>query len=294
MTDEMASPNDQALNALQQAFAGPEHRPLRRDGGTPGALLVHGYVGSPAEMRPVADRLHQAGWSVNVPLLPGFGADIDTLFERDRESWLSAAREAFAKIRATHAPLLIVGYSMGGAVATAIAPELKPDGIILLAPFWQMPLNGSVWRWLKPVLRLVLPTTRPFKHIDFHAPEVRRGFAELMPALDLDDPDIQSVIRETTVPTRALAELDKLGQEAVQASRKVAAPTLVLQGTHDELVRRSATRQLLTKLGGPVSYQEVAAGHDLVYPDRQAWPAVSAAILRFASDLEARHRSGTA
>ena len=64
-------------------FQGDEHQPFHWNGGQPAALLVHGFPGTPAEMRPLGTALHQAGWTVYGPLLPGFGPDIVTLFERD-------------------------------------------------------------------------------------------------------------------------------------------------------------------------------------------------------------------
>lgn len=38
-----------------------------------GVLLLHGFTGSPASMRPWAHFLHQRGFTVRVPLIPGHG-----------------------------------------------------------------------------------------------------------------------------------------------------------------------------------------------------------------------------
>lgn len=51
-------------------------------------------------------------------------------------------------------------------------------------------------------------------------------------------------------------------------------PTLVVQGIHDEVAHPGYTRGLLQRLPGPVRYYEVAAGHDLLNPERSAWPQV--------------------
>ena len=40
-----------------------------------GILLVHGFTGSPASMRPWAEYLNQRGYTVKVPLLPGHGTN---------------------------------------------------------------------------------------------------------------------------------------------------------------------------------------------------------------------------
>ena len=46
-----------------------------------GVLLVHGYTGSPASMRPWAEYLNQRGFTVRVPLLPGHGTKPEDLNE---------------------------------------------------------------------------------------------------------------------------------------------------------------------------------------------------------------------
>jgi esterase/lipase len=43
-------------------------------GSTPAALLLHGYLGSPAEMRPLAQALNGRGWTVRgFPWAEGIG-----------------------------------------------------------------------------------------------------------------------------------------------------------------------------------------------------------------------------
>ena len=49
-----------------------------------GVLLVHGFTGSPASMRPWGEYLHQRGYTVTVPLLPGHGT---TPHDLNRVKW---------------------------------------------------------------------------------------------------------------------------------------------------------------------------------------------------------------
>ncbi|NDF43604.1 MAG: hypothetical protein EB137_03350, partial [Actinobacteria bacterium] len=39
-----------------------------------GVILVHGFTGSPASMRPFANFLNKKGYRVTVPLIPGHGS----------------------------------------------------------------------------------------------------------------------------------------------------------------------------------------------------------------------------
>ncbi len=47
-------------------FNGPEHADFTIPGGDPAALLVHGFPGTPAEMRPLAEALNERGWTARV------------------------------------------------------------------------------------------------------------------------------------------------------------------------------------------------------------------------------------
>lgn len=109
-------------------YQGAMHRPLAWDGGEPAALLVHGFLSSPAEMRPLAWSLHRAGWTVRAPLLAGHGPDIFSLPERHGEEWVEAVRVELASLWREHAPVLLVGHSLGGAVAVHAAASSQVGG----------------------------------------------------------------------------------------------------------------------------------------------------------------------
>ena len=96
-------------------FAGNEHQPFMWEGGQPAALLIHGFLGTPAEMRPLAHELHRAGWTVQGLLLPGFGEQLHTLFDRRYQEWLEEVRSAVGE------PAAEAGYRGDSAIA-------KPNG----------------------------------------------------------------------------------------------------------------------------------------------------------------------
>ncbi|HLY83237.1 MAG TPA: hypothetical protein VKQ71_09625, partial [Acidimicrobiales bacterium] len=65
--------------------------PFSARGGRAGALLLHGFTGSPWSMRPVAEALAATGFTVELPLLPGHGTSVDDLAETGWEDWSGAA-----------------------------------------------------------------------------------------------------------------------------------------------------------------------------------------------------------
>jgi esterase/lipase len=104
-----------------QPFQGEEHRPFYWTGGQPAALLIHGFPGTPAELRPLGQALHQAGWTVHGPLLPGFGPDLESLPRREASEWIEAIEQAVANLQSRHNPMILIGYSMGAALAVQAA-----------------------------------------------------------------------------------------------------------------------------------------------------------------------------
>jgi carboxylesterase len=270
--------------SFSRFFQGPEHQPFRLEGGQATALLVHGFPGSPAEMRPLGEALHAAGWTVEGLLLPGFGPQMDTLLERRYPEWLEAVRTSLQALRASHRPLLLAGFSMGAALSLAAAAECQPDGLLLMAPFWK--LSGPLWGVL-PLLRRVFPSIRPFRllKMDFNDPRVRKGMADFMPGVDLDDPEVQRAVRDFTFPVGSLVEVRNAGRGAWTAAERVGCPALVLQGTRDMLVRPAFTQRLLERMPVRPEYRELKAAHDLPDVRAPAWPEVRAAALEFANRL---------
>ena len=281
------------LNSSRVSLAGlfdtADHQSFLWESGRPAAVLIHGFPGTPAEVRKLAAVMHETGWTVQGLLLPGFGAQFDTLGERRYSEWVASIRHAVRSLRANHHPILVVGFSMGAAAAVLAAAENDgPDGLVLLAPFaGGIGILGALF----PLMRRTVPVIKPFRlfRLDFSNPDVRQGLANFIPDLDLDDPGVQQAIREIILPTTSLDELRLLGQAARRAAPAIRVPTLVIQGTQDRVVWPQKTRQFLDQFTSPVRYREVAGGHDLLDANRPAWPAITRAVVEFAQGLD---RSG--
>ena len=57
----------------------PGAEPWSAPGGPNGALVLHGFTGSPRSMRGLAEALAGAGFGVELPLLPGHGTSVDDM-----------------------------------------------------------------------------------------------------------------------------------------------------------------------------------------------------------------------
>ncbi|MCS6802119.1 MAG: alpha/beta fold hydrolase [Chloroflexota bacterium] len=260
-------------------YAGPDHGPFVIGDGTDSILLVHGFPGTPRELRPLATRLAAVGWRARGILLPGFGEQIAALSRHTGRDWVRAAATEWRQLRQRARRTAILGYSFGATIAAALAASAPPDRLILVAPWWRL---GVVGEFLLPVLKRIIPTVAPFRHANFDDPRLRAFFRDVAPDLNLDDPAVQEQLRrQLTIPTPTIDEIRRLGRQSLQALRRVRAPTLVLQGRHDQTVPVAATRQLLRSLGGPVHYIELEGGHDLIRLEAPESEQLAAAIVRF-------------
>lgn len=124
-----------------------------QEGNSNGVLLLHGFGDTPQTLRLLARELHDAGYDVRAPLLPGHGRSVDAFMASRREQWLACTREEYARMRASHSSVAVGGLSMGGTLAAILAAE-EPDipALILLAPYLDMPVahrlaSASHWIW---------------------------------------------------------------------------------------------------------------------------------------------------
>ena len=101
-----------------------------------GVVLVHGFTGSPAAMRPWAEFLNAHGYSVRVPLLPGHGTKPADLNEIEWPEWPAKVLSEISELQKHCSQIFVAGLSMGGGttlqVASTNADQLS--GIILVNP----------------------------------------------------------------------------------------------------------------------------------------------------------------
>jgi carboxylesterase len=101
-----------------------------------GVVLVHGFTGSPAAMRPWAEFLNARGYSVRVPRLPGHGTKPSDLNEVRWQEWPEKVRTEIIELQKSCSHIFVAGLSMGGGTTLNIAANHGDElaGIILVNP----------------------------------------------------------------------------------------------------------------------------------------------------------------
>lgn len=193
--------------------------PFFYPGSTTGILLIHGFTGTPSEMRPLGEFLKQQGYTVYAPLLPGHGTSPEQLADTTWLDWWSAVQEAYRRLRAEGSERVVaVGLSMGGILALNLAKEEELDGVVsLCAPVWlqdkRAPFAGAV-RWVMP----------------FH----KRGGKK-------PEHIEKYIVPYDRTPLKSISSLIRLIRHVRKRMHEVRVPALIVQAERDEtIVPRSA------------------------------------------------------
>ena len=101
---------DNAPAGLLQYFAAQGHGENEKIG----IILVHGFTGSPASMRPWAEFLNGRGYTVRVPLLPGHGTQPSDLNNVKWQEWIECVEEILEELSQKCEVIFMCGLSMGG------------------------------------------------------------------------------------------------------------------------------------------------------------------------------------
>jgi len=185
-------------------------------------LLLHGFTGSPWEMRPLGEALAARGYFVRCIRLPGHGATPEALAQVTHRDWEQAAEEALLRLSGFRR-VFVAGLSMGSLLAISLAArhQAKVHGLALLAPpirFRRLHLRllQRARRW--PLLAILKPLVGK-QDTDIEDP-AERAQAPVLPA----------------IPSARLSDLWEVQAKAVRDIPLVRSPALIAVSRRDHVV----------------------------------------------------------
>ncbi len=203
----------------------PHAEPFSAPGGPTGVLLVHGFTGSPASIRPWGESLAADGYRVLGPRLPGHGTSWQECNQTTWTDWYSEASRGLDLLLTSCDEVFVGGLSMGGCLALRLAEERTSDvaGLLLVNPS-----VASTDRRLAavPLAKHVLGSTK--------------GIAGDIKKKGVDE------LGYDRVPLRALDSLRALWKVTRQDLPKVTAPLLVFRSVEDHVVE-PLSAQIITQ-----------------------------------------------
>lgn len=97
-------------------------------------LLIHGYTGSPHDMLYLGKKLHEAGFSVYIPRLPGHGTNHVDFLNSNYNQWLRKVTDSYLNLIHEFSEVFCCGLSMGGLLTLLLSSIFRPQKIALAAP----------------------------------------------------------------------------------------------------------------------------------------------------------------
>lgn len=225
----MSAPNDPARAEIL-----PGAEPLSIEGGDTGVLVVHGFTGNPQSMRGLATAFGDAGFTVELPLLPGHGTELAQMLATDWADWSAAVESAYQELAARTERIVVAGLSMGGTLTLWLAqqhPEIA--GIVLINPACPIPgQNAENIAALEAVLAA--------------GDQLMDGIGS-----DIADPDASELAYGQT-PVAPLLSLVRNGEEVARGIGSITCPALLLTSPQDHVVDPSHGDHVAAHYGGPL------------------------------------------
>ena len=206
----------------------PNAEPFYYPGNHVGCLLIHGFTGTPYEMRELGQRLAAHAYTVSGPALAGHATQVQDLATLGWTDWYATVTSAYDQLRESCDVIFPIGLSLGALLALHLAAHRPVNGVVAVStPFT---LDNPLISWFRtfPSLHNLMPFIKKKPQDN-----------------DTQDPTVCAHHPEyDSNPTRPAASLvlDFL-PHLHDDLRDIHAPVLMLQGRQDRMVLADAMQR---------------------------------------------------
>ncbi len=195
-----------------------------------GVLLLHGFTGTPHEMKYLGARFADEGYTVLIPRLPGHGTELAEMVRTAGRDWLLAAREALIELGSYCSDLSCVGLSMGGILGILLAREFPIHRLVLLS-------TPSALPWAVYLAPILAPFIKVLRKKD-----EKKG-------LNSVEARSYHLCYDEGIPVRQTWHLHGLIRRAMRALPAVTSDTLLIQSLGDEYIPSDSINRIHERLG---------------------------------------------
>lgn len=241
---------------------------LPGDASKPACLLVHGFTGTPKEMRWMGEYLSAQGYTCLGVRLAGHATRPKDMVRSRWTDWTASIEDGCNLLRGVTDRIFLVGLSMGGVLSLLMSTRLDVIGVVAMSTPYELPVHVPAWEmrafsWFKTYMR--------------KAKEPNEGW--------FDQDAFASHISYPLNPVRSAAELQVMLGRMRSALPKIAVPVLLIHSKDDKYVPPDSMPRIFERL--TTSEKEMlwvtGSGH-VVTRDaarQQVFEAAAAFIQRF-------------
>jgi len=201
---------------MNQPLTMPTAEPFFLPGGKTGCLLIHGFTGTPKEMRMLGDSLVSSGYTVLAPRLFGHATSPEAMGRARWQDWLASVEDGMNLLKGCTDQQFVMGLSMGGVLALLAAARYDFAGAVAFSTPGSLPNDPR--SFLLPLIGWLN------LRISKGAPDWRNAEAA------------QDHMDYPYYPTRAIVELNKLIKVMREELVNVTIPVLLVQSRQDAAI----------------------------------------------------------
>lgn len=212
----------------------PGAEPFFLRGNRVGCLLLHGFTGTPNEMRELGQRLHSQGYSVFGPALAGHATKLEDMLPTRWQDWYSTVADAYDQLHEQCDAIFPIGLSLGGVLSLHLAAHRQVSGVVTVSA----PSSVNNWR---------IGFFRTFPFLLELIPAIKKNLSRS----DTQDPSVKvNHIRYGSYPTQAGASMIRdFFPHVMDDLRDVRAPALLIQPRGDRTIPPHSMETIYARLG---------------------------------------------
>jgi carboxylesterase len=213
----------------------PTAEPFLFPGNRTGVLLIHGFTGTPKEMRWMGEYLNRQGYTVLGIRLAGHATRPEDLIPSRWQEWLLSVEDGYRMLSACTDRIFLAGLSMGGVLSLTFAPSAAMvQGVIAMSTPYALPDDPRL-RMLKPLSWLI--------------PYISKGSAD--PHQGWFGDAWKQHVAYPRYPVRPIRELNRLLGVMRERLPQVKAPVLLIASQDDDPFIREGIPKIHARLGSP-------------------------------------------
>jgi carboxylesterase len=195
---------------------------LLGDSSKPGCLLIHGFTGTPKEMRRMGEYLQGQGHTCLGIRLTGHATQIEDMARSRWTDWTASVEDGYNLLCGLSEEIFLIGLSMGGALSLLMSTHFAPRvrGVIAMSTPARLPTDYPTW--LLQFISLFV--------------KYRPKTNETPGSGWFDKAAYREHIAYSQNPVRAVTELKKLTLEMRMALPKVSIPVLLMHSKDERYV----------------------------------------------------------
>lgn len=188
--------------------------------GKPACLLIHGFTGTPKEMRWMGEFLNQQGYTCLGVRLTGHATQPEDMIRSTWTDWTASVEDGYHLLRGLTDNIFLVGLSMGGILSLLMSTRLDVRGVVAMSTPYKLPDD--------PRLR----------HIDWLSKIVSyMPKSDVVPGAGWFDKEAwKDHVSYPQNPVRSIGELNKLLGEMRSALPQLNVPVLLIHSKDDGYV----------------------------------------------------------